>query len=263
MFHENLQQKLRLKIIELHFNANAGHIASSLSVIDILIVILFSSKKQDDTLILSKGHAASALYACLNELGSITNEELSTFYKNDTRLPAHPPVNQFIDIPFATGSLGHGFPLAAGIATANKLQGTNYNVFAVLSDGDTNEGTTWETANFVVKNKLNNLITIIDKNKIQGFNRSEEAIGDTSKKEVFEAIGFEVFEINGHNIDELTSTIKNCTLSISDNPKLIIANTIKGKGVSFMENTIDWHYWPMNEEQNTKAIEEIKRNYHA
>jgi len=253
-----LQQKLRLKILEMHFIANAGHIGSSLSVIDILIAIFFKSKKDDDTFILSKGHAASALYTCLNELGRISDEEIKTFYNDGSRLPAHPPAMQFEDIPFATGSLGHGFPLSVGVAKANKLLKKNNYVFVVLSDGDTNEGTTWEAAHFAVKHKLSNLIVIIDKNCIQGFDRNNDAIGDTAKNEVFKAIGFETFEINGHNINTIYDTIENCKNSDNEFPKLIIANTIKGKGVSFMENTIDWHYWPMTEDLYKKAVEEVK-----
>ncbi len=261
---KNIQKKLRLKILEMYFNANAGHIGCSLSCIDILISIFLNQKTKDDIFLLSKGHAAVALYCCLNEIGEISNEELNTYYKDSTKLPAHPAPNSFHSIPFATGSLGHGFPLAVGIAKAKKLKNENSYVYVLMSDGDTNEGTTWESAHFASKHKLNNLIAIIDKNSIQGFDKTEDVIGDTAKKEKWTEMGFEVIEIaDGHDINEIIKSIDILKSSNNDKPKLIIANTIKGKGVSFMENTIDWHYWPMNETQYKQAIQEINEKYNA
>lgn len=260
----NIQNKLRLKILKLYYKANSGHIGSSLSCIDILISIFFFQKKKIETFILSKGHAAFALYACLNETGEISDELLNTLYANDTILPAHPAPNQIKGIPFATGSLGHGFPIGAGIAKANKFSKDDSFVYVLLSDGDTNEGTTWETAHFATKHKLNNLIVIIDKNKIQGFDKTSDVLGDTAKKEKWLSLDFEVIEINdGNNIDEINKAIDFLKASKSSKPKLLIANTIKGKGVSYMENTVDWHYWPMNEEQYKQAVQEINKKYNA
>jgi transketolase len=259
-----LQKKLRLKLLELYYKVNAGHIGSSLSCIDILISIFFFQKKETDTFILSKGHAVVALYSCLNESGRISDELITTLYKNDTILPAHPAPNQIKEIPFATGSLGHGFPIAAGIAKANKLNSDNSFIYVLLSDGDTNEGTTWETAHFATKHNLNNLIVIIDKNKIQGFDKTADVLGDTAKKEKWLCLGFEVLEIeDGHNIEEINKSLDVLKSSKNSMPKVLIANTIKGKGVSYMEDTVDWHYWPMNEKQYQQAINEINNKYNA
>ena len=256
------KRNLRLKILEMYFSVNAGHIGCSLSCIDLLIAIFFKLKSKNDTFILSKGHAAAALYSCLNATGEISNEDILTYYKDGTKLPAHPAPKTFDSIPFGTGSLGHGFPLAAGVAKAKKIKKENSYVYVLMSDGDTNEGTTWETAHFSSKNELNNLIVLIDKNKIQGFNKTEDAIGDTAQKEKWELMGFETIELtDGHDIKGIIKSVELLKHSTSSKPKLIIANTIKGKGVSFMENTIDWHYWPMNEQQYTEAIKEINFNY--
>ena len=261
---KHLQKKLRLQLLGLYYNVNAGHIGCSLSCMDVLISIFFCQKTKEDTFLLSKGHAAAALYCCLNEIGEISDDELKTFYKDGTKLPAHPAPNAFKSIPFATGSLGHGFPLATGIAKAKKLNSENSFVYVLMSDGDTNEGTTWETAHFAAKHELNNLIVIIDKNKIQGFDRSLNVIGDTAKNEMWAALGFEVIEIdNGHYLQEINSALEALKKSDNNKPKLLIANTTKGKGVSYMENTVEWHYWPMNKDQYVQAIKEINEKYNA
>ena len=262
--HIEIQKRLRLKLLELYYRVNAGHIGSSLSCIDILISIFFFQKKEKDTFILSKGHAAFALYCCLNETGKISDDLMKTLYANDTILPAHPAPNQIKEIPFATGSLGHGFPIAAGIAKANKFNNDHSFVYVLLSDGDTNEGTAWETAHFATKHNLNNLIVIIDKNKVQGFDKTCDVLGDTANYEKWLCLGFEVLEIeDGHNIPELNKSIELLQRSKSTKPKLLIANTIKGKRVSYMENTVDWHYWPMSEEQYKQAVQEIYKKYNA
>ena len=259
-----IQQIIKLQLLDLHYRSNAGHIGSTLSCIDILISVLLFQKQRDDTFILSKGHAALALYCCLKETGEISDEQFKTIYCDNTIFPAHPAPGSIKGIPFATGSLGHGFPLAAGVAKANKFNKDDSWVYVLLSDGDTNEGTTWETAHFAVKHMLNNLIVIIDKNKIQGFDYSHDVLSDTARHEVWSLIGFDVAEIpDGHDIRQINEAIKTFKESTSSRPKLLIANTIKGKGVSFMENTIDWHYWPMNQAQYNQARDEIKSQYNA
>ena len=255
-----LNKKLRLKILETYFNAHAGHIGCSLSCVEILSAVFFEHKKNDDDFILSKGHAAVALYAVLNELGEITDTELLSFYRNGTSLPAHPAPLKYNSIPFATGSLGHGFPIGAGIAKANKLNNNKDFVYVLMSDGETNEGTTWEAAHFSVKHKLDNLILIIDKNKIQGFGKTNDILGDSSAIEKWQVLGFDVLEIDGHNSDDIINSIQKIKELKNKKPKLIIANTVKGKGVSFMENTVDWHYWPMTDEQYEQAKSEVVKS---
>ncbi len=258
----NTQKNIRLKLLSLYYKANAGHIACSLSCIDLLIA-LFEIKKINERVILSKGHAAGALYTILNHTTEINDETLDTFYKNGTKLSAHPSANSFTNIPFALGSLGHGFPIGCGIAYANKLQKNDDLVFILMSDGETNEGTTWEAAHFATSKKLDNLIVLIDKNNLQGFGYTKDVLGDSADFYKWESLGFDVVEEDGHSVEKLILNIKNFSTKKNGKPKLIIANTIKGKGVSFMENKLEWHYLPMNTEIYHKAIQSIEENYYA
>lgn len=259
--YKSLQGNLRLKILEMYYNAKAGHIGCSLSCIDLLIAGMVLHKKESDDFILSKGHAAAALYATLNHLGEISNEQLSTFYKNGTLLPAHPAPNAFKSIPFATGSLGHGFPIGCGIAKANKLEKKDAYVFVLMSDGETNEGTTWEAAHFAVHHQLDNLIIFIDKNGIQGFGDTSEILGDSASIEKWKTLGFDCSEIDGHDISEISDTIVEIKKRNNGKPKVIIANTVKGKGVNYMENKMEWHYLPMNDTQYEEAKSNITKAY--
>ena len=226
-----------------------------------MISVLFLNKSAEDTFILSKGHAAAALYTCLNTLGEITDEELATFYTDGTTLPAHPAPRQYKGIPFATGSLGHGLPIATGIAHAAKIGEEESYSFALLSDGETNEGTTWEAAHYAIQNQLDNLFMLIDKNGLQGFDSTDKVLGETASVEKWKAIGFETVEVNGHDILSLNKIIRELKSHKNGLPKAIIAQTIKGKGVSYMENKLEWHYLPMNMEQYQQATLEIKERY--
>jgi len=256
----NLQGSLRAKILELHYKASSGHIGCSLSCIDIMISVL-KYKEPGDTFILSKGHAASALYTMLNETGEIPDEVMETFYKDATTLPAHPAPLKYAAIPFATGSLGHGLPIGTGIAKAKKLQSVPGSSYVLMSDGETNEGTTWEAGHFAVANKLDNLIVFVDKNGLQGFGNTADVLGDTASARVWDAIGFEVITVDGHSISALLAAKRQLTKSNNGKPKLIIANTVKGKGIKYMENKLEWHYLPMNETLYRDALAEIKSNY--
>lgn len=258
---EKISGELRLKILGLYNKANAGHIGCSLSCIDLMIAVLFLNKSKEDTFILSKGHAAAALYACLNALGEISDAELDTFYQDGTTLPAHPAPRQYTGIPFATGSLGHGLPIATGIAHAGKISDDNSYSFALLSDGETNEGTTWEAAHYAIQNQLDNLVMIIDKNGLQGFDYTDKVLGETASVEKWKAIGFETVEVDGHNILAVSQAIQELKSHKNGLPKAIIAQTVKGKGVSYMENKLEWHYLPMNPEQYQQATLEIKERY--
>lgn len=255
----HISKQLRSQLLDMYYAANAGHIGSSLSCIDIMSCIVLHEMSQEDEFILSKGHAAAALYVVLHEKGLISTKELQSFYKNGTKLPAHPAPNAIPNIHFATGSLGHGLPLANGIALSKKHKSNSNFVYVLISDGETNEGTSWEAAHFAKIHKLDNLVVVMDKNRIQGIDFSVNVLGDTAKRNLWADMGFEVIEINGHNIVEIINNVNEIKSHKNGKPKLIIANTIKGKGVSFMENTVDWHYWPMNEEQYIKAKSEIQR----
>ena len=258
---KKLQGKLRLKILEMYFNANAGHIGCSLSCIDLMIGSLITHRKESEVFLLSKGHAAASLYACLHELGEISDETLKTFYQNGTTLPAHPAPNKIKGIPFATGSLGHGLPIAIGIAQANKILQNNEFTYVLMSDGETNEGTTWEGAHYAVAKRLDNLIVMIDKNGLQGFGNTKEVLGVSADKNKWEAMGFEVIEVDGHNVAQIHHQIELFKAFKNGIPKLLIANTVKGKGVSYMENKLEWHYLPMKLENYEIAMNDIKNNY--
>ena len=258
---QQVSGELRLKILSLYNQAHAGHIGCSLSCIDLMIGILLLNKKSGDTFILSKGHAAASLYACLNFLGEISDEQLATYYCDGTSLPAHPAPGQYAGIPFATGSLGHGLPIATGIAHAAKIRQEDSYAFALMSDGETNEGTTWEAAHFAMQHKLDNLFMYVDKNGLQGFGTTGEVLGDTADPAKWEAIGFETIEIDGHSIAEINETLNTLKKNKNGRPKAIIAHTIKGKGVSYMENKLEWHYLPMNPDQYEAAQKEIQERY--
>lgn len=250
-------------MLDMHKRAGSGHIGCSMSCIDILIAVLLHHKKEGDDFILSKGHAAVALYACLHHTGEISDEQLVSFYKNGTTLPAHPAPMQFKGIPFATGSLGHGLPVACGIAKANKLKKQEGFVYVVMSDGETNEGTTWEASHFAVTHKLDNLIVIIDRNRLQGFGSPEHILGDTASPAHWQHFGYDMKEADGHNPEELIALIDEMKKLDNGKPKLIIANTTKGKGISFMESHMEWHYLPMTEAQYEQAKNEVSKQYSA
>ena len=258
---KQLQGKLRLKILEMYFNANAGHIGCSLSCIDLMIGSLITHRKESEVFLLSKGHAAASLYACLHELGEISDETLKTFYQNGTTLPAHPAPNKIKGIPFATGSLGHGLPIAIGIAQANKILKNDEFTYVLMSDGETNEGTTWEGAHYAVAKRLDNLIVMIDKNGLQGFGNTHDILGVSADKNKWEAMGFEVVEVDGHNVFQIHQQIELFKGVKNGIPKLLIANTVKGKGVSYMENKMEWHYLPMKPENYEMAVNDVKSNY--
>lgn len=256
-----LSGELRLKVLGLYKKANAGHIGCSLSCIDLLIGSLVHHKRPQDSFILSKGHAAAALYVTLNHLGEISDEILDTFYQDGTTLPAHPAPNKHAGIPFATGSLGHGLPIATGIAQANKLSDNDGISFVLMSDGETNEGTTWEAAHYAIQKGLDNLIVLIDRNGLQGFGYTNEILGDSADAVKWRAIGFDVVEVNGHNPAELIEQIAALKTRKNGIPKVIIAHTIKGKGVSYMENRMEWHYLPMSDDLYATAVSDVQQTY--
>lgn len=260
---KQLHKKLHEKLVTLLFNAKAGHIGSSLSCLDILTELMVYTMKKEDKFILSKGHAVPALYVILHHLKKITTEELATFHKDGTKLPAHPSSYHLEnDIPFATGSLGHGLSLASGIAQSYKyfIKGKNKNiVYCLISDGECNEGQVWEAAQYASHFQLSNLIVLLDKNKFQAFGRIENVLGDSATREKWEAFGFEVLESDGHRIDDIQSSLKNALTSQSGKPKIIIFDTVKGHGISFMENTLASHYDVLTPAQYNEALGDLNK----
>jgi len=240
-----LNSSIRKKLIALHYKKQSIHLGSSLSCIDIISSILLELKIPFRDFILSKGHASTALYVCLNELGVISNSLLDSYYENGTHLTAHPIFESgFVD--FSTGSLGHGLSFGIGISISNNLLNKKGNIIVLMSDGECNEGSVWEAAGFATAQKLSNLIVLIDSNKWQATGRSKEIFGGDLKKK-WEAFGWKTVSINGHNYFQILKSLK--IAKESKRPCAIIANTVKGKGIEFMEDDNNWHYRIPNREE--------------
>jgi transketolase len=228
--------------------ANAGHVGCSLSCLDMAVFIKFELMNAADELILSKGHAAALLYSLFAEDGTISVAEIETFYKNGTHLSAHPPVNKIKGIPFATGSLGHGLSIAAGLGLANKLKKSDKKIYCITSDGELNEGSTWEAALFMAHHNLRNVIWFIDRNYLQGFGRTEDTMKMEPLDKKLESFGFNVAIADGHDFDSLRQVTSEYS---TDKPTAIICKTIKGKDLT-LADTVDCHYLPLTEEDFLK-----------
>ncbi|MBP6754844.1 MAG: transketolase [Bacteroidia bacterium] len=238
--------RIKKNFIKMYFRAKAGHIGSSLSCVDILTYIYCNLHKGNDEVILSKGHAAAALYATLAEFGYLDLKDLNTFYQNGTLLGAHPPPNKLPYIPFATGSLGHGLSLSAGLGLGFRLKGSHNKVYCITSDGELNEGSTWEAALFINQQRLNNVIWFIDRNRLQGFGNTEDVLSLDSLTDKISSFGFQVYEIDGHSFEDFLDLTLDCPKI--NKPIAVICNTIKGNGWKRYENTVASHYLPINQE---------------
>jgi transketolase len=249
-----------MTLLQLYKTANAGHIGASLSCLDILVYLFCEKMGKDDKTILSKGHAAAALYTVLAKSGRLPEKMLETFYKDNTSLAAHPPCNGAIkDIPFGTGSLGHGLSLSAGFAFSQRYTAKQYRVFCILSDGDCNEGSTWEAALFAAQHRLDNLWIVVDYNKLQGFGHAKDVLDLEPLSAKFKHFGFHTMIVeNGNDFKSLHVAFEELDKVSLSQPKCIIAKTTKGHGISFMENKLEWHYLPMTDEQYQQAQNEIE-----
>ncbi len=260
--HKDLLTKafhIKKRFLGMYKAANAGHVGSSLSVAELLTFVRFGWMKDSDEMILSKGHAAASLYAVLAEEGILSSEDIDSFYKNNTYLAAHPPVNKVKRIPFATGSLGHGLSLAAGFGIANKLKKSDKRIFCITSDGELNEGSTWEAALFVAQHQLTNVVWLIDRNRLQGYGRTEEVMKLEPLADKIGAFGFEVIEADGHDFTSLESS--KFTTQSSKRPVAIICNTTKGYGWKTYEDKVDCHYLPLKDEQYDLVLDELERGF--
>ncbi len=250
---------IKNRFLAMYKQANAGHVGCSLSVTEMLTFVRFGWMKEDDEIILSKGHAAAALYSMLAEDGTLSEEDIKTFYKNDTYLAAHPPVNKIKRIPFATGSLGHGLSLAAGLGLAQKLKKKDKQIFCITSDGEINEGSTWEAALFIAHHNLTNVIWLIDRNKLQGYGRTEDVMKLEPLDKKLEAFGFNVLIADGHDFEALEKVkVESEKLKV---PTAIICNTKKGHGWKTYEDKVDCHYLPMKDDQYSLITEEVKKDF--
>ena len=250
---------VKKRFLAMYKAAQAGHIGSSLSCAEILVFLRYVWMRDGDTFVLSKGHAAAALYALLAEVNAIEPRALDSFYHDGTRLPALPPVNALAEIPFATGSLGHGLSLSAGMALGARLDRLDRQVFCLTSDGELDEGSTWEAALFIAHHKLTNLVWLIDRNRIQALGATEDVLALEPLDAKLDAFGFHVVVADGHDLRSLGAARDAGARALhgGDRPVAVICNTVKGHGVTHMEGTVASHYLPMTDAQYERALAEL------
>jgi transketolase len=252
-------QDIRRHVLEQSKRANVGHIGSALSVADIIACLyggVLKGRPNDpdrDRFVMSKGHAALALYAALHIAGYMTHEVLETYSGDGSELGVHPH-HGLTGVDFSTGSLGQGLSMAVGAALAARLQGSHRRVYALTSDAECNEGSVWEAAMLAAHHRLDNLVVIVDSNRQQALGYTAEVISLEPLEERWQAFDWDVYSVNGNDQKAITSAIAGLQ---AGRPHVLIAHTTFGKGVSFMESKILWHYMPMNDEQYALALQEI------
>jgi len=256
----------RQHIVEMIYRAGSGHPGGSLSSIDVLTTLYFHEMKQDgknptmedrDRLVLSKGHACPGLYACLAENGYFPVEELKTLRKLGSRLQGHPDMHKTPGVEVSTGSLGQGIAVSVGMAMAAKLDRKQYRIFCIIGDGECQEGSVWEALMASSHYKLDNIIFILDRNQLQIDGPTERIMGIEPLEAKFKAFGMHVIQINGHNMREILAALDEGTWFVGK-PTMIIAHTLKGKGVSFMEGALEFHGKAPNKEEYELAMKELK-----
>jgi transketolase len=254
---------IKRRFLGMYKKANAGHVGSSLSCAEILVFLKFAWMNDEDTLVLSKGHAVAALYSLLAEVGRLSESDIDSYYQDGTRLPALPPFNTFPEIPLATGSLGHGLSVSAGMALGARLNRRSRRLFCVTSDGELDEGSTWEAALFISHHKLQNLVWVIDRNHIQGIGRTEDVLALEPLDAKLRAFGFHVVCAGGHDFADLLRAREECSrvLETRSVPVVIVADTIKGNGIRALQGTVDSHYLPLTDAQYQEAIDDLTHAY--
>ncbi|MFP4324340.1 MAG: transketolase [Anaerolineales bacterium] len=257
-----MKNNIRRIILEQSKRAHVGHIGSCLSVAEIVgtlydhvLHIPAPDDRDRDRFVLSKGHAALTLYAALFSKGWITEDDLQTFCGDETLLGVHPE-HHLPGIDFSTGSLGHGLALGVGAALAARLAGSSRRTFVLISDAECNEGSTWEAAMFAAHHGLANLVCILDLNRQQALGYTDDILRTTSMATRWQDLGWDVHEVDGHDVEALTTRFQQLDFS-EGQPHMVIAHTTFGKGVSFMESQIKWHYMPMSDEEYQQALSEL------
>lgn len=256
---------VKQRFLAMYKKAHAGHVGSSLSCAEILVLLRFAWMRDEDTFVLSKGHAVAALYSVLAEQNLLTQSQIDSFYEEGTLLSALPPFNAFKEIPFATGSLGYGLSVSAGMALGAKLDREDRRFFCVTSDGELDEGSVWEAALFIAHHKLTNVVWIIDRNDIQALGRTEEVMALEPLDAKLRAFGYHVISVDGHDFAALLAARDECRLAVDIRrvPVAIIARTVKGNGISSMRDTVDCHYLPMDDASYQQALDEVTRTHEA
>ncbi len=265
---KTVSTKIRKQVLLMTQRAHSSHIGTNYSMIELLVILYRKILRIDpeqpnwsdrDRFILSKGHGCAAYYAILAEVGFFPPEWLDTFYQNGARLAGHVTHTNVPGVEISTGSLGHGLSIATGMALAAKRDGKSYRVFCLLSDGECDEGSTWEPILFAPQHKLDNLVAIVDYNKIQSLGTVKEVIDLDPFAEKWQAFGWAVREIDGHSLNDIEATLSQVPFEFNK-PSCIIAHTVKGKGVSFMENKLLWHYRSPQGKEFEAALAELERN---
>lgn len=252
--------RLRFEVTRMIADARSCHVGSCLSVMDILVALYGGVIRRDDPscrdrIILSKGHAAAALYAVLAEYGYFPQEKLRDYLKDGSPFIAHTNTFGIPGVEFSTGSLGHGLSVANGLALAGRIRRLSYRVFTILSEGDCQEGSTWEAAMFAAHHRLSSMVCIVDHNKIQNYGRVDEVLGLAPLDAKWRAAGWATKTVDGHDMGALVEALAAAPFE-PDRPSALIAHTIKGKGVSFMEDQLKWHYQtPTADEVETARVE--------
>jgi transketolase len=261
--------EIREKVLIMHAISNESHLGSSLSIVDILTVLYFQIlnidplnpyKEDRDRFILSKGHAASALYVVLAKRGFFEEELLDSFAENGGKISVHPERFSVPGVEVSAGSLGHGLSMGVGIALSAKKDSKSFKTYVLMSDGECEEGSVWEAAISASRFKLDNLIGIIDKNKWQAYDRTDKILNLSLLKSKWEAFGWSCREVDGHNLQELTQIFRIIPFEIGK-PSMVIADTIKGKGVPEIEDRMEWHYKSPKNDELKKFIESLRKNY--
>ena len=263
-----IANNMRKNIVKMVHNAQSGHPGGSLSCVDILAVLYFKvmninkdnlNDTQRDKFILSKGHASPAIYSVLAEKGFISEEELLTYRIFGSRLQGHPNMNDCPGIDMSTGSLGQGLSVAVGMSLANKLDNNDYRTYVLLGDGECDEGMVWEAAMAAAHYNLDNLLAIVDHNGLQIDGKTSDVMNTSPLGEKFASFGWNVFGVDGHDHDAIEAACK-AAEQVKGKPTVIIAETVKGKGISYMENQAGWHGKAPNDEQLAQALEELGGN---
>ncbi len=264
---KKIAKEVRLSVLEMISRTKTAHIGSSSSAIEILISLYFEvlnvdpgdpSNPNRDRFILSKGHAAAGLYATLAAKGFIEKEDLNKYYANGSFLPGHVSRGNIPGIEASTGSLGHGLPIGTGMAWLAKKDGRRHRVFVLLSDGECDEGSTWEAVLFAGHHRLDNLVAIIDYNKWQSFGRTEDILDLEPLAEKWRAFNWSVREVDGHDVERIVSVLKQVPFEAS-RPSAVIAHTVKGKGLPSLEDKLESHYLSPSTEEIEKIKEELNR----
>jgi transketolase len=254
--YTSLARRARLRLLRMHYDSGVGHIGGNLSALDLLLTLHHRVLGPRDRFVLSKGHSAGALYVTLWTLGLLSDDDLKTFHRDDTLLAGHPPAHGIPEIPFATGSLGHGLSLAAGLALGKRLRREPGRVYCLTSDGEWNEGTCWEALIFARHQGLTNLTVLVDQNGLQGFGTTEEVADLHPLADKFRAFRVRTHQIDGHDPESIQDSLEEF-----GGPQIIVGETRKGRGVSFMENRMEWHYLPLTAELYRQAVADIEVQY--